>query len=64
MEYNYDFDGSGLELVHVSDVLDYLGKHCLFFNNKKGFFFKKFLTLKQEDGQERTFYIQQQQHSL
>ena len=22
-----DVDGSGLELVHVSDVFDYLGKH-------------------------------------
>ena len=33
MEYDADFymDGSGLELVHVSDVLDYLGKHWLLF---------------------------------
>ena len=30
MENNVDQygEGSGLELVHVSNVLDYLGKHC------------------------------------
>ena len=36
MEDNSDLDdeGSGLELVHVSDVLDYLGEYGKLFNNK------------------------------
>jgi hypothetical protein len=25
----YDDEGSGLELVHVSDILDYLGHFCI-----------------------------------
>ena len=25
----FDYEGSGLELVHVSDVLDYLGEKCV-----------------------------------
>ena len=31
MEKNADLDdeGSGLELVHVSEVLDYLGAYCV-----------------------------------
>ena len=27
-DFDLDMDGSGLELVHVSDVLDYLGNIC------------------------------------
>ena len=27
---DFDYEGSGLELVHVSDVLDYLGKYISF----------------------------------
>ena len=32
-----DDEGSGLELVHVSDVLDYLGKYNLHSVSKYGF---------------------------
>ena len=28
-DFDLDVDGSGLELVHVSDVLDYLGEEKL-----------------------------------
>ena len=31
MENTSDEEGSGLELVDVSDVLDYLGDFCLFY---------------------------------
>ena len=30
MEEDFDDEGSGLELVHVSDVLDYLGDLFMF----------------------------------
>ena len=29
MEEGFSDEGSGLELVHVSDVLDYLGDFCI-----------------------------------
>ena len=65
MENNSDLDdeGSGLELVHVSDVLDYLGEHGLFHTGHLVLFelFQEFLTLMQESRQETTYYIQQQQ---
>ena len=32
-----DYEGSGLELVHVSDVLDYLGEYTLHNVSKYGF---------------------------
>ena len=53
-----DDDGSGLELVHISDVLDYLGEIyykysilavisvCLCLMISQQFYFQAFLTLK------------------
>ena len=36
-KYSYlDDEGSGLELLHVSDVLDYLGEYCLFTAQNSG----------------------------